>query len=262
MNSFWSWVVQWQELSKRTWLSRVWATCGKDWRASLLPNQVCAWIKSLCCTWFRVLCIAGIDCFGVEGCLLWGIDKKQRYGLALVRGYVIHAWFADKPVGSADAVTGTLDGVKYNIWAMKYVDYMTKVMGTGSGLLYNDNRLHSHLLEDASPVQFRYSEPYQLHFQYHLLIDVHNNLWHMVPSIEGSLKTHRWAKRVFQYLLASSEVNMFLLQKHYVWGNDEKYTLLEYRRELPRALIHNSIVTDIPRSTRVTRHSIDPLVVH
>ena len=79
----------------------------------------------------------------------------------------------------------------------------------------------------------------------------------MVPSIEGSLKTHRWAMRVFQYLLASSEVNMFLLQKHYVWGNDEQYTLLEYRRELPRALIHNSIVTDIPKG-----RSIDPLVVH
>lgn len=84
----------------------------------------------------------------------------------------------------------------------------------------------------------------------------------MVLSIEGSLKAHRWAMRVFQYLFASSEVNMFLSQKHYVWGNDEQYTLLEYRRELACILIHNPIVTDIPTATKVTRHSIDQLVVH
>ena len=34
-------------------------------------------------------------------------------------GNVNDAWITDKPIGSVDAVLGTLDGVDNSIWAMK-----------------------------------------------------------------------------------------------------------------------------------------------
>lgn len=163
-DSFWSWVSQRQGSSKRMWTSRLWATCRVDWRASSLPYQVSAWIRSLRCSWFWVCLLQALTALRLKGVFSGALIKKRRYWPALVRGDVIDAWFAD-PVGSAGAVTGTLDGVKYNIWAMKDMGDMAKLMGTGSGLLHNDNSLHSCLLEDRSRVQFRYSEPYQLYFQ-------------------------------------------------------------------------------------------------
>jgi hypothetical protein len=134
------------------------------------------------------------------------------------------------------AVGGSLDGVKYHIWAMKDAGYVTKIMGTASGLICKDDRLHSRDV-DGNRVQFKYTEPYTLHFSFRHLIDDHNNKCHAVPSIEGTLTTQRWAMRVFEFFLATSEVNMFLGQKHFVWDGAEQQTLLDFRRGLAWDLI-------------------------
>lgn len=47
---------------------------------------------------------------------------------------------------------------------------------------------------------FKYPEPFKWHYDYKHLIDNHNNRRHVVPSIEGSLKTQQWAMRLFKYL--------------------------------------------------------------
>lgn len=63
----------------------------------------------------------------------------------------------------------------------------------------------------------------------------------------------------FQYLLPSSEVNMFLNQKLYAWGNLEQRIFLEYRRELAWALINYPIVSDILDVTTVTSEALTHL---
>ena len=105
-------------------------------------------------------------------------------------------------------------------------------------MIYHDDTLHSHYV-DGSRVQFKYPEPYSLYYECRHLIDNHNNIWHAVSLIEGTLRTQRWAMRVFQYFMATSEVNMFLGQMHFVWDGTEKQTLLDFHRDLAWDLILN-----------------------
>ena len=91
--------------------------------------------------------------------------KKQRYWPALVPGDAIDEYFDGKPVGSVDVVAGKLDGVPYNKFCWKDQGYMTKIMSTGSRLFYNDDRVHSRALEDGECIQFRYPEPFELHYK-------------------------------------------------------------------------------------------------
>lgn len=86
---------------------------------------------------------------------------------------------------------------------------------------------------------FRYKEPFANHYKYRHCVDDHNNLRHSIPSIEGSIKTHRWELRVFCFILAISEVNTFLALKNFVWCNDKFMTLHQFRRKLAMALINN-----------------------
>ncbi len=60
--------------------------------------------------------------------------KKQRYWPILVPGAHIIDYFKDKAVGSIDAISGVLDGIKYNIWCMKEPEYCMSIMATGGAL--------------------------------------------------------------------------------------------------------------------------------
>ncbi|KAL3782157.1 hypothetical protein HJC23_004520 [Cyclotella cryptica] len=77
------------------------------------------------------------------GVFAGALIKKRRFWPALVPGNVIDRHFDEKEVGTVAAVGGSLDGVKYHIWAMKDAGYVTKIMGTASGLIYWDDRLHT-----------------------------------------------------------------------------------------------------------------------
>ena len=135
-------------------------------------------------------------------------------------------------------------------------------MTTGSGLFYNDNRVHSRVLGDGERVQFRYPEPFELHYKFRQLIDDHNNKRHAVPLIEGSLKTKHWAIRCFQYLLATSETNLYLAMKHFVWGGADELTILQFRCKLAWELINNTLLTEQRPHLIATRCHTNPLVVH
>ena len=67
-------------------------------------------------------------------------------------------------VDSVNAVSGSLDGVKYHIW-----DHCCRKCDKGYWnsicLMYHDNRMHSHDV-DGNKVEFRYTEPYSFHFAY------------------------------------------------------------------------------------------------
>ena len=55
------------------------------------------------------------------------------------------------------------------------------------------------------------------HFWGRHMIDDHNNQRHSVPSIENSWVTHRWADRVFSFLLAITEVNAYNCFRYFIW---------------------------------------------
>ena len=155
------------------------------------------------------------------GVFAGALIKKRRYWPALVPGNAIDRKFEALDVGDATSVKGSYEGVPYNIWCMKDVGYVTKIMGTGMGLGYPVERMHSRQLDDGTTRRFKYPEPFYLHFKYRHLIDDHNNIHHAVPSIKGTLKTQCWAIPVFKLVLSVAEVNMYLTIQHFVCSSEE-----------------------------------------
>ncbi len=108
---------------------------------------------------------------------------------------------------------GKLEGKDYNIFCMKEPDYVCKIFGTGGGLITVDEQEHRRVLtkdgQDQS-ASFKYTDPFYLHFRYHHAVDDHNNLRHQVPSLEETWTSCCWACHVFAFLLAVTEVNVYL----------------------------------------------------
>ena len=52
--------------------------------------------------------------------------------------------------------------------------------------------------------------------------------------------TLNWPVRVFTFLLAVTEVNMFLACRYFLWKNEKGKTLLQFRKMLAKALIFNT----------------------
>ena len=61
----------------------------------------------------------------------------------MVPGNAIDTMFEALDVGDATSVKRMIRRVPYNIWCMKDVGYVTKIMGTGMGLGNPEHRMHS-----------------------------------------------------------------------------------------------------------------------
>ena len=194
-------------------------------------------------------------------CVLKGIIKLREMGLfacALIKkrqswpvgvpGDAMQARF-DRPgvnVGDVDAVSGTQDGVPYNLWGMKEPDYVMRMMATGGPNSVDDScktttRTWKRGNEEISTT-FQYPRPFDWHFRYRHAVDDHNNLRHALPSVEDTWVTKRWECRVFSFILAITEINAFLALRYFVFGNDTIKgcpTLLVFRRRLAWQLINN-----------------------
>ena len=48
------------------------------------------------------------------------------------------------------------------------------------------------------------------------IVNNYNNLRYSIPSIEATWVTHRWATRVFSFILAVTEENYYLAFKCYI----------------------------------------------
>jgi hypothetical protein len=73
-------------------------------------------------------------------------------------------------------------------------------------------------------------------------VDNHNNLRHALPSLEDTWVTQRWEIRAFYFLLAITEVNVYLALKYFLWpseGRDVIPTLVQFRRKFSWMLIDN-----------------------
>lgn len=116
----------------------------------------------------------------------------------------------NKDLGTVDVIEGKLHNTKYNIFCMKDTTFM-KLMSTYGSTIPIESLKLDRKLDNRTKTHFKYTETFFNHYIFCHAVDGHNNLRHQVPSVKGSWVTHRWAARVFSFLLAISEKNIFLL---------------------------------------------------
>ena len=176
---------------------------------------------------------------GVFACAL---IKKRRYWPTLVPGDAMERHFSTMNVGEVDAIEGSLDGISYTLWGMKEPDYIMRMMATGGPLTATPKCKHTTRRVENSTVAFQYTCPYDWHFRYRHAVDDHNNLRHGLPSLEDTWVTVRWPVRVFTFLLALTETNLYLALRFFVYVGAQKKNLpkyLDFRRNLAWAFIDN-----------------------
>ena len=69
------------------------------------------------------------------GVFAHALIKKRQYWPKHVPGEQIIQHFADKSIGSSDAIKGELDGVPFHIYGMKEPDYVMQIMSTYGTML-------------------------------------------------------------------------------------------------------------------------------
>lgn len=179
------------------------------------------------------------------------VIKKRRYWPRYVAGATIDDHMKDKEVGETDSVRGSLENVPYNIFCLKEPDYIMKLMSTYGGLVVKGDNKKNVRIVHGEKKTFFYQEPFANHFLYRHVIDDHNNHRHSHPSIEETWVTHRWPLRVFSFLLAISEINVFLAYRHFVWRPLKVHkipTIHNFRRNLAMALINNQWIVEEDRA--------------
>ncbi|KAL7549033.1 hypothetical protein ACHAWF_012294, partial [Thalassiosira exigua] len=177
-----------------------------------------------------------------RGLFAGALIKKRRYWPTLVPGDKMEEHFASKKVGEIDAIQGEKDRVKYTLWGMKEPDYVMRIMATGGALISDETCKTAYRGLGDDRVEFQYTRPYDWHFRYRHAVDDHNNLRHSIPSLEDTWVTQRWPIRVFTFLLAITEVNVYLTLKWFVFIGDLTALLPEYvgfRRKLAWQFIDN-----------------------
>ena len=183
--------------------------------------------------------------------------KKRRYWPKHVDGDGIAAHFADKNVGDVDMMTGKLDDVELAILGMKEPEYVMSLMtlygtserfGEEKTRIYDDNG-------SEKRVSFKYPEIVRNHYLYRHAVDDHNGKRHAPISVEETWGTKWWPNRVFAFLLAVTEVNMNLAERHFFGG--EEQPMLEFRKQLAKAMMKNDYVgpkATARRSRRLGKH--------
>ena len=153
-------------------------------------------------------------------------------------------YFKDKEVGSVDSLKGKLENVPYNIFCMKYPDYVMKIMSTYGGLLENDwQKELVRKYKDGNREEtktFKYKIPFSNNFDCRYCVDDHNRIRHQIPSLEQTWKTQRWASREFSFLVAVSEVNCYLAFRYIVWEDNNTMEFMSFYSKLAWALIDNN----------------------
>eukprot|EP00594_Rhizosolenia_setigera_P000610 CAMPEP_0178944722 /NCGR_PEP_ID=MMETSP0789-20121207/3318_1 /TAXON_ID=3005 /ORGANISM="Rhizosolenia setigera, Strain CCMP 1694" /LENGTH=700 /DNA_ID=CAMNT_0020624495 /DNA_START=47 /DNA_END=2146 /DNA_ORIENTATION=- len=187
--------------------------------------------------------------------------KKRRFWPKYVKGDDIDKFMKDDVVGTTRVHYGILDRIKYYIFNLKEPDYTSKIMSTYGSLSIDENdEKTSRRLQDGTNKLFYYVEVFRNHFRYRHVVDDHNNFRHSNPSIEGSWLTHSWECRQFQYVVATSEVNVWLALRYWVWKDDspDQLTLLDFRRELAHQMVYNSFIMTPEESTNNVASCVTP----
>jgi Transposase IS4 len=173
------------------------------------------------------------------------VIKKRRYWPKHVPGDDMDLHMSTKEVGDVDSLRGTMDGINYDLFCMKDTDYTMKLMSTYGALLPSAEAPDKYRVIDGNTKTIKYTEPFENHYLYRHAVDDHNNLRHSDISLEETWVTHRWENRVFAFILAITEVNVYLAMRFFVWrcGNKVPVTFIQFRRQLAKALIKNDHMT-------------------
>ena len=63
--------------------------------------------------------------------------------------------------------------------------------------------------------KFKYKLPFDCNFRYHHAVLYHNKPRNELPSIEDKWMEDQWECQVFDFILAISEVNTFLIRRYF-----------------------------------------------
>jgi hypothetical protein len=176
------------------------------------------------------------------------IKKKQGFWPKHIKGEEIKGHFNGRAVGDTDRLPGVHDGVDFDIFAMKEPDYTMMLVSTYGSLVVKDGQKQSHRKWQSNSASytatFKYTETFGNHFNYRGAVDDHNNRrhndggTHQGVSLERAWQTSRWENRVFSFIVAVVEVNVYLARR-YFFGKDEVF--MEFRKKLAYELLHNTL---------------------
>ena len=100
--------------------------------------------------------------------------------------------------------------------------------------------------------KFQYAVLFTYHFHYRHIVEDHNGLSHMFPSLEQIWVTHNWPTCVFTFILSLFEVNTYLAFRYFVCTKEERICVMKFWPKLGWALMKNIYLdtnTDSQRST-------------
>jgi len=146
-----------------------------------------------------------------KGVFASALIKKRRYWPKFIPGDAIKTHCSAFEVGHADALGGTLDGIDFDVFTMREPDYTMMLMSTyGTTTRLGDEKIRCWFQGDEKLVKtFQYPEVVHNHFQYRHIVDDHNAKRHSPISLEMSWATKWWPNRVFAFLLAITEINVY-----------------------------------------------------
>ena len=103
--------------------------------------------------------------------------KKRRYWPKFVKGDDNIKQFEDKEIGYSDSLPGKMDGVSFDIFAMKEPDYLMQIMSTyGTNERVGADKTRNYLFDgEERRKEFQYPEVVHNHFKYRHAVDDHNN---------------------------------------------------------------------------------------
>ena len=173
------------------------------------------------------------------GVFAHALIKKRQYWPKHVKGDDIIQHFANKEVGSADALRGQLDVVPVYIYGMKEPEYTMMLMATYGTLAEQGDEKTRNFMDGGSKVvkKFKYPEVVYNHYQFRDVIDNNNSMRMSLISMEETWMTSQWANRVFCFLLAVTVVNIQNAGCYFL--NLMKVDALKARNLIAEQLIHN-----------------------
>ena len=136
--------------------------------------------------------------------------QKRRYWPKHVPGDEIIQHFAEKDIGDADMIKGTMEGIPFYIHAMKEPDYVMMLVLTYGMLLSMGETKKWHFTVDGvkKVAKFKYPEIINNCYKFQDMINNHNSFWMHPISMEETWMTMRWANCVFCFLLAVMMINV------------------------------------------------------
>jgi hypothetical protein len=165
------------------------------------------------------------------------VVKKRRYWPKYIKGDDIKRHFEGKTIGDDDALAGTLDGEEFHIYVLKDDGYNDILMSTYGLMERKDHETRRFLIQQNRSVKFHYPEVFSNHFKYRGSVDSHNAKRHAPIGLETTWATKTWENRVFAFILAVTEVNVFIASNYFFNGKHE--SMLDFRKVFAYNLINN-----------------------